>query len=370
MRAKLIDKHRVMKRSDIVKIERTLARFQDGDLYTPVDTSGVGEYHAIAVKLETLRLSMLKIKDKVAETERRTSVSISSVAHDMKTPLAIISGYAECLSDGLDDKDYPELILKKAEQMNDMVVGMVEAARNAKSDGEEHRVLYDARVLFENILDKQQSLVATKNIKLKVGKIPNVNIRADRTKTESVVQNLVSNAVKYSDEKTTIKVTFKRNGGYLCFCVSDEGKGIAKENLPLVFDQYFKEDTSRPSGVSQGVGLYVTKCIVEDQGGSISVKSKKGKGSKFFVKLPIEQDIKEQRSFTAKFDGLSKAAKGAIMFFLGWIWCCVYRFAKYFETRYTTTLVAAIVSIPMFVFVWPIDYISIWVYGKPTFLAD
>lgn len=168
-----------MKRSEIVKIERTLARFQDGDLYTRVDTSGVGEYHAIAVRLETLRLSMLKIKDEQAQTEKRTSVSISSVAHDMKTPLAIISGYAECLSDGLDDKDYPALIAQKAEQMNEMVVGMVEAARNAKSDGEEHRVLYDARVLFGNILDKQQALAATKNIKLKAGKIPRVNIRAD-----------------------------------------------------------------------------------------------------------------------------------------------------------------------------------------------
>lgn len=359
-----------MKRSEIVKIERTLARFQDGDLYTRVDTSGVGEYHAIAVRLETLRLSMLKIKDEQAQTEKRTSVSISSVAHDMKTPLAIISGYAECLSDGLDDKDYPALIAQKAEQMNEMVVGMVEAARNAKSDGEEHRVLYDARVLFGNILDKQQALAATKNIKLKAGKIPRVNIRADKTKIESVVQNLISNAVKYSNENTTIKVTFKRNGGFLCFCVKDEGIGIAKENIPLVFDQYFKEDTSRPSGASQGVGLYVTKCVVDDYGGSISVKSKKGKGSKFFVKLPIEQGMEERKSFTAKFDSLPLVAKGIIMLLFGIFWCCIYRFAKYGETRYTTTLVAGILSMALFVFMWPIDYISLFVYGKPTFLAD
>lgn len=359
-----------MKRSDIVKIERTLARMQDGDLYTRVDTSGFGEYHAIAVRLETLRLSMLRMKDEQEQVEQRTSVSISSVAHDMKTPLAIISGYAECLSDGLDDKDYPALIAQKAEQMNDMVVGMVEASRNAKSDGEEHRVLYDARVLFGNILDKQQALVATKSIKLKVGKIPRVKIRADRSKIESVVQNLISNAVKYSKEKTTIKVTFRHRGGFLSFCVEDEGIGIAKENIPLVFDQYFKEDTSRPSGASQGVGLYVTKCVVEEYGGSISVKSKKGEGSKFFVKLPIEQSVEERKSFTAKFDGLPLALKSLIMLLFGIFWVWIYRFAKYTETKYISTLVTAILSMALFVFVWPIDYISIFVYGKPTFLAD
>lgn len=359
-----------MKRNDIVKIERTLARFQDGDLYTPVDTSGKGEYHAIAVRLETLRLSMLKIKDEEAETSRRASLSISSVAHDMKTPLAIISGYAECLSDGLDDKDYASLIAQKASQMNDMVIGMVEAARTAADSSEKRRILYDARVLFGKVLEKQKPLAETKNIDLKIGKIPKVNIRADKNDIESIVQNLISNAVKYSAEKTTIKVKFKRNGGYLCIGVQDQGIGIAKENLSLVFDQYFKEDGSRSNGTSQGVGLYVVKNIVDDYGGKVSVKSRKGKGSRFIVQIPIEQSVEERQSFTSKFDNSSMVAKSLIMLLFGWGWVWIYRFAKYYETRYATTLIAAIASVPLFIFMWPIDYIGVLVYGKPTFLAD
>lgn len=359
-----------MKRSEIVKIERSLARIQEGDLYTRVDTSGYGEYHAVAVRIESLRLSMLKMQDEQVNTMKRAESSVASVAHDMKTPLSIISGYAECLADGLNDKDYVSLITQKTQQMNDMVVSMVEASRQAKGNAVERRQLYDARVLFGKILDKQTALVETKNIKLKVGKIPNVKIRVVQSQIESVVQNLISNAVKYSAENTVIKVRFKRSGNNLCFCVKDNGIGIAKENLPLVFDQYFKEDNSRQSGASQGVGLYVVKEIVSEYDGKVYVKSKKGKGSSFFVQLPVEKDIEESKTFTAKFDGLPLYAKCLWMLFFGWALVWIYRIAKFFENRYASTLIAGISAVALFVFVWPIDYISLIVYGKPTFLAD
>lgn len=82
-------------------------------MYTPVETDGCGEYHAIATKLESLRVSMLKLKDSVADATLRANKTVASAAHDMKTPLSIISGYAECISDGMDDKDYAALIMQK-----------------------------------------------------------------------------------------------------------------------------------------------------------------------------------------------------------------------------------------------------------------
>lgn len=358
-----------MRRKDIVKIERTLTRLQDGDLYTPVEVSGIGEYHAISRRLEALRLSILKVKDEQEETLKRASLSISSVAHDMKTPLSIISGYAECMSDGLDDKDYPALILQKSTQMNDMVVSMVEMSRQEMNKAKTHRVLCNARCLFGRIMQKQHAIADTKRIKLIVGKIPDVNIRADESQMESVMQNLVSNAVKYSPEKSTIKVSFKRIGDNLHICVKDQGIGIAKVNLPFVFDQYYKEDKSRPSGASQGVGLYVVKRIVDDYGGKVFARSKKGDGSSFYVQIPIEKNI-DNASFTTKFDRCPLWQKTIIMFLFGWAWTWIYRIIKFFETKYVSTFVAGILAIALFVFVWPIDYISILVYGKMTFLAD
>lgn len=118
----------MLNRNEILRIERTLAKLQEGDLYDPVETRGFGTYHSIAVRLEALRVAMLKLKDSETNSSLRANKSIASVAHDMKTPLAIISGYAECISDGMDDKDYPALIIQKTDQMNEMVIGMVESS--------------------------------------------------------------------------------------------------------------------------------------------------------------------------------------------------------------------------------------------------
>lgn len=103
----------MMNKKQILLLDKTLARLQEGDLYTPVETDGCGEYHAIATKLESLRVSMLKLKDSVADATLRANKTVASAAHDMKTPLSIISGYAECISDGMDDKDYAALIMQK-----------------------------------------------------------------------------------------------------------------------------------------------------------------------------------------------------------------------------------------------------------------
>lgn len=359
-----------MRRKEIVKIERTLMRFQDGDLYTPVELNGYGVYHSIAKRLETLRLTMLKLVDNEVEISRRMNKSIASVAHDMKTPLAIISGYVECLSDGMDDKDYPELILQKTSQMNDMVISMVESSHQELQRQSSHKSVHDSRVLFGTIMQKLISLADTKKIKLKVGKIPNVKVRVDEAQIERVMQNLVSNAIKYSPEKSTVRVTFGKWGKEFYIRVKDNGIGISKESLPLIFDQFYTEEKSRTSGHGQGVGLYVVQEIVRDHGGRVGVRSKKDKGSKFYVTLPIEQNPDEKIAFTGRFDRRSLAYKSAIIIFFGWIMPCIYRIARFFETRCISTLIAGILAFPLFIFFWPIDWLSVLVYGKITFLAD
>ncbi len=359
-----------MKRKDIVKIERTLMRLQDGDLLTPVEMEGVGVYHAICKRLETLRLSMLQLADGEVDAQRRTSTSIASVAHDMKTPLAIISGYAECMSDGMDDKDYPELILQKTSQMNDMVVALVESSRAEMQKQAEHKFLHDSRVVFGKIMEKLRPLAEAKNIKLKVSKIPSERIRVDEAQMERVMQNVVSNAVKYSPPNSVVRVRVQKWGKRLIVSVKDNGIGISKEAQPLIFDQFYTEDKSRTSGKSQGVGLYVVKEIMLEHGGNVSVRSKKGKGSTFYITLPIEPNIDEKIAFTGKFDRLSLAQKGVIEFFFGWAMAWVYRIARFFETRCLSTLFAGIIAMPMFVFFWPLDFLSIMVYGKIIFLAD
>lgn len=359
-----------MKKSQLFKIERILVRFQEGDLYTPVKVEGTGLYHSVTKRLEELRISMLGLVDNEVEVSRRANKSIASVAHDMKTPLAIISGYAECLSDGMDDKDYANLIIQKANQMNDMVIGLVESSHSAIQKDASHRELKDSRVLFGKIVEKLRPLAEAKHIKLKVGKIPSERIRVDEPQMERVMQNLLSNAIKYSPENSVVKVSFCKWGKNLRIKVKDKGIGISKESLPLVFDQFYTEDKSRTGGNSQGVGLYVVKEIVTEHGGEVSVKSKKGKGTRFYVTLPIEEDPNKKTSFTSKFNNKTLFQKSLIIIFFGWIMASVYRVARYFETRCVSTLIAGILAMFLFIFFWPADWLSILFYGEITFLAE
>ncbi len=359
-----------MKRKQIVKLERILMRLQEGDVYTPVRLEGFGIYHAMTKRLETLRLTLLNLADSEVENSKRTNTAIASVAHDMKTPLAIIAGYAECISDGMDDKNYPDLILQKTQQMNDMVISLVEQSHKELEKQRSHKFLYDSRVIFGKIFEKIKPLAEQKNIKLKVSRIPKERIRVDEAQMERVVQNLISNAIKYSAEGSVVKVKFSRWGKQLIMKVKDRGIGISKESLPLIFDQFYTEDKSRSNAENQGLGLYITKEIVLEHGGEIGVTSKKNKGSTFVVKLPVEPHLDEKITLTGRFDRVSKGRKLFWEGLFGWIFCGIYRIVRFFETRCISTLITGILCTMLFPFMWLIDFMSIIVYNKITFLAD
>ena len=359
-----------MKKDKLSKIEANLMKLQDGNIYEPIKTDGVGVYHAINRRLETLRLMLVKNSDTIAEGERRNNMAIASVAHDMKTPLSIIAGYAECMSDGMDDKDYPTLILQKAEQMNDMVLSLVDESHQALENQPDRMTLHNARLYFSGVFDRLKPIAERKGIGLKVKRAPNASIRIEPKKFGRVIQNLVTNAIKYSPAGTTIKVSFKLWAKTLRIMIKDEGEGISKESLPFIFDQFYMEDKARADSSSNGLGLYITKEIVREHGGNITVTSKKGKGSTFTVIIPTESSIEDKLTLTGRFDRLRLWQKLSWEIFFGWLMASLYRIIRYFETRNASTLMFGLLCIVLFPFAWIIDFLSICVYGRIAFLSE
>lgn len=359
-----------MKRDKLSKIEANLMKLQEGNIYEPIKAEGAGVYHAINRRLETLRLMLVKYNDAVAEGERRNNMAVASIAHDMKTPLAIIAGYAESMSDGMDDKDYPTLILQKTEQMNDMVLSLVNESREALKNDGESKTLHNSRLYFSGAFDRLKPLAERKGIALKVKRAPNAQIRIEPKKFGRVMQNLVSNAIKYSAAGTTIRVSFKLWAKTLRIKIKDEGEGISKESLPFIFDQFYMEDKSRADSSNNGLGLYITKEIVREHGGNITVASKKGKGSTFTVIIPIEPNIEEKLTLTGRFDRYPLWNKLVWEAFFGWLMASSYRIVRYFETRNKSTLMFGVLCIALFPFAWIIDFLSICVYGRIAFLAE
>ena len=247
-----------------------------GDVSTPIEPRGSAAQRKALRALEKLRATLLEERVAHARAIEQNKLAIASVAHDVKTPLALISGYAECLQDGMDDKDYLALITEKTEQLNGLVLKLVETSKHEIDEIDSLKEKVDTRTFLGAVFGKYDQLAKSKNITYKVRHIPSAEIYADRRELERVFQNLVSNAVKYTEEGGKIVVSFGHNGKFFLVRVKDNGKGIEKKNQPYVFDKFFMEESSRTDSKNSGLGLYVAQQIARRHGGEIKVRSKKG----------------------------------------------------------------------------------------------
>ena len=272
-------------------------------------------------------------------------------------------------SSGMDDKDYTALILQKTEEMNSQVLTLVESSRNEiQSIGSiKESVLFGE--FFKTEALKYEKLAQSKKLTFIVKGAPYVTVYANRQQLARVLQNLISNAIKYTPSGGKIVVKAKKVGKEVRVIVRDNGSGISGESLPFIFDKFYMEDKSRTVSGSNGLGLYITKEIVDDLSGVIEVKSKKEKGSRFVVRIPIEEG-KIRRTITEAFDALPHNVKTFLYLFFGGILCSLYRFQKFYETRHRATLIAGILLIPLFLLGWAADFFSLVVCDRITLVAD
>lgn len=358
-----------MKRKTRKTIYDILARLSKLDVDTPISIEGDVYERRIRKQLETLRRSMRNARDDMTAERERNKVALASVVHDLKTPLAIIAGYSESLSDGMNDKDYAALIEKKTAEMNKQVIALVESSRHEAQQYASRRESIVFSDFFKEEVNKYAGLAKEKKISYIIKSAPYVSVYANRAELSRVIQNLISNSVKYTRYGGRIKVKAKRVDKEVRFYVKDNGDGIAKENIPYIFDKFFMEDKSRSNG-SSGLGLFITKEIVDNHGGEISVKSKKKHGSTFIVRLPIEGGGKIRPTLTARFNALPHELKFIICLLFGGFLCFLYRFQRYYETRQKATLAAAILFMPLFLLGWSADLFSIMIADKITLVAD
>ena len=338
-----------------------------GDLSAPIEPHGSAQQRKILRGLEKLRVSTLEQQIAHARAIEQNKLAIASVAHDVKTPLALISGYAECLQDGMDDKDYPALITEKTEQLNGLVLKLVETSKHEIEEIDSLKEKVNTRTFFGAVLDKYEQLAKTKNISYKVRRIPSAEIYADRRELERVFQNIVSNAVKYTDEGGKIEVSFERNGRFFVVKVKDTGRGIDKKNLPYVFDKFFMEESSRTDSKNSGLGLYVAQQIARRHGGEIKVRSKKGKGSTFTVTIP---ELPDETTPTQRFEQLPKLLKVMLILMFCFIMPWLLRFMRYFESWRPGTLITAVFNFVLWPFIFLYDIWSEILYNKIILAMD
>jgi signal transduction histidine kinase len=228
----------------------------------------------------------------VATNDMLRSHMVSDVAHEIRTPLTNIRGYVEGLRDGTLDPDEHTLGIihdetltlgRLVDELQDLALAEAGQLRLAKT-------AVEVATLIEHATDAVKPASTAKNLQLK-SIVPNAipMLTIDPARIGQVLANLLNNAIAHTPPGGEITVTAQAQRHVVAISVADTGTGISADDLPFVFERFYRADRSRTraSGGS-GLGLTITKRIVEAHGGTITAKSEPGKGSTFTFTLPIE----------------------------------------------------------------------------------
>lgn len=224
------------------------------------------------------------------ELERAREEILSLVSHDLRNPLTVLRGHAQLLQrrfrrEGFSSElSQVEAILKSAGRMNSMIQELVESSRlEAGSDRLRHEAT-DLGALLDDVLRRVGVLEDRDRIRLDIPD-PLPSVQTDPESVERLVVNLVTNALKYSESKTPVVVRAITTEAELVVSVADQGVGIPADEIPRLFEKYFRARSGQQSD-GFGLGLYISRLLAEALGGRIWVESRVGNGSVFSFTLP------------------------------------------------------------------------------------
>jgi two-component system phosphate regulon sensor histidine kinase PhoR len=230
-------------------------------------------------------------------TEQMREEYVHAISHDLRAPLTIILGQAQVLqraaarlsSAGL-EKRSAEAIVTSARRMRAMIQDLVDAARIETGQLKIDARPLDMRAFLLDLRERMSEVGGAERISVAAPEsLPPVLADADRL--ERILMNLLTNALKYSAPGTPVTVSVTLRDRELVTAVSDQGSGIPPDELRRLFERYYRARAGRERKEGLGLGLYITKGLVEAHGGHIWVESELGRGSTFYFSLPIAGDM-------------------------------------------------------------------------------
>ena len=272
-----------------------------------------GEYLSLRVRFALIRRESGFISGLVAvlhdtteqeKEERERRLFVSNVSHELRTPLTSVKSYLEALDEGaLSEPVAPDFIkvsLDETNRMMRMVTDLLHLSRidNATSHLDVELINFTAFITFIlNRFDQIRGQDEEKKYELvRDYPITSVWIEIDTDKMTQVIDNILNNAIKYSPDGGRITVTMKTTDDQMILSISDQGLGIPKQDLPRIFDRFYRVDRARSRAQGgTGLGLSIAKEIIKQHNGFIWAKSEYGKGSTFTIVLPYDKDaVKEE----------------------------------------------------------------------------
>lgn len=261
-------------------------RYAQGDFSYKVKVRGKDELAELAKAFNSMAMSLSTL-----EGSRRSFVA--NVSHELKTPMTSIGGFIDGMLDGTippeNQKQYLQVVSDEVKRLSRLVTGMLNMSKLEAGEMPINITEFDISAdIFKTLLSFEKK-INDKNIEiLGLDTMESVNVRADRDMLMQVIYNLIDNAVKFTPERGYIFIKDYRDSEKIFVSIRNSGDGIEREELPKVFERFYKIDKSRSYDVKgAGLGLYLVKSIIELHGGEIRVDSTVGEYTEFAFWIPL-----------------------------------------------------------------------------------
>jgi len=265
-------------------MSRAAKSFAQGRFDVRVPVKGDDEIAELATAFNNMAMSLEKIE------ENRTTF-ISNVSHDLRTPMTTISGFIDGILTGAippeKEKHYLGIVSGEVKRLSRLVSSLLDITRLQAGDRKIVKAPFDICEMARHVLISCEDRIEEKSLEVNFNtEFDSMSVIADHDSIHQILYNLVDNAVKFSYEKGLLEISIRQKDKKTFVSVKNEGKGIPKDELPLVFDQFYKSDKSRgldKSGL--GLGLYICKTVIDRHDEEIWVKSEEGAWCEFVFTL-------------------------------------------------------------------------------------
>ena len=240
-------------------------------------------------EIEELSSTLSYASTELAKTEGFRREIIANVSHDLRTPLTLISGYAEMMRDlpGENNPENTQVIIDEATRLTALVNDMLDLSKLQAGTHEMDKHVYNLTQNVKEIMQRYAALTEKEGYQITFEYDEEVQIEADELKISQVIYNLINNAINYTGEDKTVAVRQKIVDNKVRIEVIDNGAGIAEENIPYIWDRYYKIDkTHKRATIGTGLGLSIVRNILDAHGATYGVESELTKGSTFWFEIP------------------------------------------------------------------------------------
>ncbi|WP_042346760.1 sensor histidine kinase [Bacillus massiliigorillae] len=261
-------------------------RMAKGDYSTVIDISGRDEIGSLAQAFNQMSQS-------IQEEDERKRDFLADISHELRTPLSYVKGYTQALLDGLvqskeDERKYLQLISRETKKLQNLVQDLLDLTKLESKTF----VINPNPVAFaqfiEDFMEKYVSILQDKKINLKLDLNPEVIISGDEVRLEQIIQNILENALRYTEADGTISLTLTEEGNNCVLTIEDTGRGISEDHLEKITQRFYRVNKARSRfDGGTGIGLSIVEKLMELHKGQMTIESELHKGTKVILVFPL-----------------------------------------------------------------------------------